>query len=186
MLKGQLNWCGKLPSYPDFIQSHTDTTLESIFMRWIEEGQNHIGKPFLNTREIQTPYFYIFTLHSLQSKVGDDIYGVLFLSSDERGRSCPFVAFTRDAEYFHQHFLQDFEKQMLVLNFNVSQLNKALDSKNVIESFKTTINSLALQSDFFTSTDANDHWIQCYPSYDPLILEVAALTSIVYRKLILR
>lgn len=186
MLNAQLNWCGKLPSHADFIQSHTDAVIESVFMDWIEQGQNHVGLQFLNNRELQTLYFYVFTLKSLQPVADDTIYGLLFLSSDERGRSCPFITFTRNDEYFYQEFLHDFEKQLVMLNFDFLQLDSALDTEDIIESFRTAIESVQLQNDSLASTNASDHWRQCYPNFDLLALDVTALTPIVYRKLISR
>lgn len=176
MLDQTIGWCGKLPTNPDFIQSHVFPEIEHTLLNWIATGQNHIGEQLLaQPYEYNMPHFYYFLNTSLTTH---KIRGLLFKSFDQRGRPCPFIFFTFDQEISLKNLFINFFEKFKIFNFNLNMLNVKLSQQDVLE-------QLIKNKDHYGIAQP-DYWVELYPQYKNIELKVEKTNHIVFRKLILR
>lgn len=179
MLRQPLGWCGKVPLFPDYIQSEHFIDVQKSLMEWLMRGQDHIGEQFIKSESRFTIYYFF-----LESSISDHkrIHGLFISSHDSRGRSCPFLIFSHDPYLQPVDSFGLFQKQLNQLGLKWQDFFEKLED-DFYGKMQEILKSLDIAVMF--EGDA-DRWIEIYPETFKSNFKIEATNHLIYRKLLIR
>ena len=180
MLNESLGWCGKLPIYSDFIQSSYFQDVQKALMKWMMNGQDHIGEQFIQSNNTQFSMYYYF----LESSITDHkrIQGIFFSSQDSRGRRFPFMMFTHQHRIQPMQAMQYFQQQLHAMNVEWHAISEHLDA-DVLHHAQQHLAQINVNEMFEGDKDL---WLELYPEALQNNFKIDSTNHVVYRKLLIR
>lgn len=174
--KLQFSWVGKLPINADFIQSKNDIELEQTFIKWMIEGQDHIGEQMFKQGSSHRFIYYFSMLMDTKH-----LHGLMILSEDQRHRQCPFILFAQKGKSSLE-ILDHLKVCFETLGFDIGSLIWKMNNQQLFEELYTNLSTLPENA----SLAKAQQWVEAYPKLMDFNLSAEALSPILYRKLVHR
>ena len=180
MLGESLGWCGKLPIYSDFIQSNHFVEVQKALMKWMLNGQEHIGEQFIQSENLQFHLYYFF----LESSITDHkrLQGIFFSSRDSRGRIFPFMMFSHQHQLPPAEAIQHFDEQLQSMGLDWKDISKHLDA-DLLKNMQQHLAEIEIGKMYEGDKDL---WLELYPEAFKNNFKIDFANHVVYRKLLIR